>query len=114
MEKMFRNRLVKNEKIGASPMVNEALLLQQANSSQQSQSKKSLLAVLTDSARSVDETVASNLNNLRPSSVSAEALTRPARSTRSTAPVHDQGVPEKQKNIVKASEDPGFGTRWRR
>jgi sentrin-specific protease 7 len=107
MQALFKKPLEKNDKIGKSPMIDD-LPSNQTHSEQRRQPRPSLLAELKASPLTGRDDATSNRDGPKQPSTSLRAPTRASRSTRATAPIHDQDTVE----VNKFSVTVGLGPAW--
>ncbi|KAF9691398.1 hypothetical protein EKO04_010835 [Ascochyta lentis] len=110
MEELFKRPLKRREKTDTILTVHEGASSSHTYDGQPNSTKHSPLARL-GSSRTENDLARPYHKDFRTPPATTRTLARPIRSTRATAPVHDQ--PYKFKKVVKFSEDPGLGERWK-
>lgn len=91
-------------------MVNEDISCLPGNSEQPKSTRRGLLADLKGESHMGNSTASPSRGSpIQPATI-RDALTRPTRVTRATAPIYDKS--EVVEKVVKFSENPGLGKPW--
>jgi sentrin-specific protease 7 len=116
MKTLFSKPLIKNDKVGTSPLVKDSNPVADGQHTEDHQStKQPLWAQMKTGTQSPDLATATNVKNGETSIAPiARASARPARSTRSSAPSHDVSDVYTSREVEKYSINHGLGRRWLR
>jgi sentrin-specific protease 7 len=108
LEKLFDSKLLRNTKVGTSPLVNKPA--PEDNEVSGTGAKSSTLPLWDQLAASSKTTH----NNSTSATVSTTKSTRPARATRSSVPTYDRKAMSPDDGVYKYSVVEGLGAQWKR